>query len=190
MKGDGAGQEEHSYLTTNAPSRWGSIRRGRPLAARGRQRCSCRRQMLLRAAAGSPRTTTMDGESDEVPGKRQPEPQMLRLEIATCVGRRWPQAAGSPCAVAAAELRLWRRRERGVCCCRGVFCNSTRCSLPSSLGRWGEVQLLRAFSSNGALEPPPHLAEDWHQPQSRAPFHHPHPLLLIFFSLHLFCHTV
>ncbi|CAN8215685.1 unnamed protein product [Coccothraustes coccothraustes] len=28
-------------------------------------------------------------ESDEVPGKRQPEPQMLRLEIAACVGCRW-----------------------------------------------------------------------------------------------------
>lgn len=97
-------------------------------------------------------------------------------QIATCVGCRWPQAAESPCAVAGAGLRARRRRERGAWRCRGVVCNSVRCSLPCSLGRWGELQLLGAFSSNRTLQPLPHLAEGHRgvdQPQSKAPFHHP-----------------
>lgn len=96
-------------------------------------------------------------------------------------------AAGSRVTLpaATARLRAWRRRERGVCSCRGVFCNPVRCSLPSSLGSWGELQLLRAFTSHF-----PTLlrgTEDWHQPQGRALFHHPvpHPP-----SLHLICLTV
>lgn len=68
-------------------------------------------------------------ERDKVPGKRQPEPQMLWLEITTCARHRWLHAAGSslwPLVCA------WKRRERRVCGCGDVFGSSMWCSHPDA----------------------------------------------------------
>lgn len=102
-----------------------------------------------------------------MPGKKQPEPQMLWLEIAACAGHRWLHAAGSPglwppvparsCSAARVE-----KEGKGSLLLKGCVLQlrvvlTPRC-LPSFLGRWGEVRLLCAFTSNGALHTLPHLA--------------------------------
>lgn len=119
MKGDGAGQEEHSFLTTNAWSRSGSIRRGRPLAARGRQRCSCRRCCDIPAHHHGWR------------GMRCPQTGSLSPR---CSGwRACVQAAGSPCPVATRVTRVipaGMQEGKGSALLQGELCNSCGAHVP------------------------------------------------------------
>lgn len=91
-------------------------------------------------------------ERDEVPGKTQPEPQMLWLEAAACPGRRWLHAAVSP-RLRPPVLRARERRERRAWRCGDVFCSSVWCSQLDAfpLSR-EEVWLLCALTSNRALQ--------------------------------------
>lgn len=102
-----------------------------------------------------------------MPGKRQPEPQMLRLEMAARAGRRWLHAAGSPQQQPPVPARrcsaAYREKEgEGSVLLRGCVLQLhvvlTPGCLPSFLGRWGEARLLCAFTSNGAFQTLPHLA--------------------------------
>lgn len=101
-----------------------------------------------------------------MPGKRQPEPQMLWLEIATCARRRWLYAAGSSRlrppmpARSCSAVRVEKEGEGSMLlwgCVLQLHVVLTPGCLPSFLGRWGEVRLLCAFTSNGALQTLPHL---------------------------------
>lgn len=190
MKGDGAGQEEHSFLTTNASSRLGNIRRGAaPLAPWGRQRGPC---SLADAVPRSRRL--IPDHHHRRRGTRCPERGSLSPR---CSGWKWPRAPGAGgctqrahlsssrrCRLGDARLRTGKRREREACCCGDVFCSSMWCSrLDAFPLSWegGEKRGCFVLSPQTGLSRPfPTLlwgTEDWDRLRGRSPSHHlvPHP---------------
>lgn len=101
-----------------------------------------------------------------MPRKRQPESQMLWLEITACTGRRWLHAADSPHLRLPVPARSFsaacvEKEGEGILLLQGcVFAApcGAHTRMPSIFpGKMGEVRLLCAFTSNRTLQSLPHL---------------------------------